>query len=89
MAWYISKSSSKNDQKMQEVEHQLTDRIWKNVRFVQSCFEECSPRKVVDAAAEAVETSPDPIDMKVRTLVDAATSVDNLIMMPATYQAWL
>ena len=89
MAWYISKSSAKNDQKMQEVEHQLSDRIWSNVRFVQDCLEECSPRDVGDAACEAVEPSPDPIDIKVKSLVDAATSVDNLSMMPATYQAWL
>lgn len=89
MAWYISKSSAKNDQKMQEVERQLSDRIWSNVRFVQDRFEECSLRKVEDAAAEATNPNPDPIDIKVRSLVDAATSAENLSMMPAAYQAWL
>jgi len=89
MAWYISKSSAKNDQKMQEVERQLSDRIWSNVRFVQDLFEECSPREVGDAAAEAITPNPDPIDIKVRSLVDAATSAEQLSFMPAAYQAWL
>lgn len=88
MSWYISKSSAKNDQKMQEVERQLSDRIWRNVKFIQDKFEECSPREVTDSAAEAT-TGADPIDMKVRALVDVATSAGNLSVMPAAYQAWL
>lgn len=89
MSWYISKSSSKNDQKMQEVERQLSDRVWKNVRFVQGRFEECSLREVTDATAEAITPEPEPIDAKVRYLVDAATSEEKLSMMPSSYQAWL
>lgn len=89
MAWYISKSSAKNDQKMQEVERQLSDRTWSNVRFVQDRFEECAPREVHDAASEAIKPNIDPIDIKVRSLVDAATSAEKLSMMPAAYAAWL
>lgn len=89
MAWYTSKSSAKTDQKMQEVEHQLSDRIWKNVRSVQSRLEECSPRIVEDAAAEAIRPDPDPIDSKVRSLVNDAAAADKLCLMPAAYQAWL
>ena len=89
MAWYISKSSARIDSKMQEVDRQLSDRVWNNVRFVQDRFEECSPRVVDDAAEEAIETDADPIDIKVRNLVDAATSEGKLSMMPATYHAWL
>jgi transformation/transcription domain-associated protein len=89
MAWYISKSSAKNDQKMQEVERQLSDRIWSNVHFVQDRFEECSPRVVEDAAAEAIKPNPDPIDIKVRSLINAATSAEKLSLMPPAYQPWL
>lgn len=89
MAWCLSRSPVKNDQKIQDLERQLSDRIWTNVRSVQDRFRECSPLVVEDAAAEALKSSPTPIDMKVRSLVDAATSSENLCMMPASYEAWL
>jgi transformation/transcription domain-associated protein len=89
MAWYVSKSSSKNDQKMQEVERQLSDRIWSNVLFVQGRFEECSMRAVDDATAEAIKPNPDPIDIKVRSLINAATNTEKLSQMPPAYQPWL
>lgn len=89
MSWYTSKSSAKNDQKLQEVEGQLSDQIWKNVRFVQECFKECSPREVEDAAAEAMSENPDPIDARVRSLIDAATSAEKLSLMPVEYHPWL
>lgn len=89
LSWYTSKSSAKNDQKLQEVERQLTDQIWKNVRFVQDCLEECSMREVENAAAEAVSPNPDPIDAKVRSLIDAATCAEKLSLMPAAYHPWL
>ena len=89
MSWYTSKSSAKTDQKMQDMERQLSDRVWSNVRFVQDRFEECSPREVEDASAEAIGSNPDPIDMQVRTLVEAATNATHLSLMPAAYQAWL
>ena len=89
LSWYTSKSSAKNDQKLQEVERQLSDQIWKNVRFVQDCFEECSMRAVENATAEAVSPNPDPVDVKVRSLIDAATSAERLSLMPAAYHPWL
>ena len=89
MSWYTSKSSTKNDQKMQEVERQLSDRVQSNVRFVQEIFAECSPREVVDAAAEIIKPTPTPIDIKVRSLVNAATNTEKLSMMPPVYQPWL
>jgi transformation/transcription domain-associated protein len=89
MAWYISKSSAKNDQKMQDIERQLFDQMWKNVQFVQDCLEECSPREILNAGAEAVQPNPDPIDAKVRSLIDVATSAEKLSLMPAAYHPWL
>ncbi len=89
LSWYTSKSSAKNDQKLKEVERQLSDQIWKNVRFVQDCFEECSTREVENATAEAVSLNPDRVDVKVRSLIDAATSAERLCLMPAAYHPWL
>ncbi len=89
MAWYISKSSGRIDSKMQEVDRHLSARVLNNVRFVQDRFEECSPRVVEDAAEEAIEPNVEPIDIKVRDLVETATSEEKLSMMPATYHAWL
>ena len=71
------------------MEHRLNERIWSNVRIVQDRFEECSPRKVDDAASEASAPNPTPIDMKVRTLVETTTSAEKLSMMPPEYEAWL
>lgn len=89
MAWYISKSSPKNDQKMQEIERQLSDRIWSNVLSVQERFEECSPRVVSDTATEATKLNPNPIDSNLRFLIDAATSPNQLSQMPPSFQPWL
>ncbi len=89
LAWYISKSEARNDQKMQKLEIQLSDRIWRNVSFAQRQFEECSVRRVENATEEVVSNNPDPIDIKVRNLVDVATDSKNLSLMSPTYQAWL
>lgn len=89
ISWYTSKSNARNDQKTQELELQLSDRVWKNVRFVEEHLEECSPREVKTASEEAISSNPEPIDSKVRQLLDAATNPDNLSMMPPAYQAWL
>ena len=89
IAWYLSKTSPQTDKKMQEMEYRLNERIWSNVRIIQDRFEECSPRKVDDAASEASMPNPTPIDMKVRTLVETATSAEKLSMMPPEYEAWL
>ena len=89
IAWYLSKTSPQTDKKMQEMEYRINERIWSNVRIIQDRFEECSPRKVDDAASEASMPNPTPIDMKVRTLVETATSAEKLSMMPPEYEAWL
>lgn len=88
ISWYTSKTSSANDKKLQDVELQLSDRVWKNVRFVQQRLDSCAPQRV-ENVAEAIKEDPDPIDMKVRTLVDAACSAERLSSMPASFQAWL
>ena len=88
ISWYTSKTSAANDKKIQDIELQLSDRVWKNVRFVQQRFDSCAP-ECVENVAEAIEDNAPPIDMKVRALVDAACSADNLSSMPTSYQAWL
>jgi hypothetical protein len=88
ISWYTSKTSSANDKKLQDVELQLSDRVWKNVHFVQQRLDSCAPKRV-ENVAEAIKEDPDPIDMKVRTLVDAACSAERLSSMPASFQAWL
>jgi len=88
ISWYTSKTSAANDKKIQDIELQLSDRVWKNVRFVQQRLDSCAPERV-ENAAEAIKGTVAPIDMKVRTLVDAACSVDRLSSMAPSYQAWL
>lgn len=88
ISWYTSKTSAANDKKIQDIELQLSDRVWKNVRFVQQRLDSCAPKRV-ENVAEAIKENAAPIDMKVRSLVDAACSVDRLSSMPASYQAWL
>lgn len=90
ISWYTSKTSAANDKKIQDIELQLSDRVWKNVRFVQQRLDSCAPERV-ENVAEAIKGNVDvaPIDMKVRTLVDAACCVDRLSSMSASYQAWL
>lgn len=89
ISWYTSKSNPRSDHKSRELEVQLSDRIWKNVGYVQERVEECSVRLVEDASKEAISKNPDPVDSKVRQLVNAATNSDNLSLMSATFQAWL
>mmetsp|Transcript_19582 Transcript_19582/g.41009 ORF Transcript_19582/g.41009 Transcript_19582/m.41009 type:complete len:1565 (+) Transcript_19582:380-5074(+) len=89
ISWYTSKSNPRNDHKSRELEVQLSDRIWKNVGYVQERVEECSARLVEDASKEAISENPDPVDSKVRQLISVATNSDNLSLMSATFQAWL
>ena len=89
ISWYISKTQPRNDKKMQEMEHQLSERVRKNMDFVQTRIEECSARYVKNAGEEAVSESPQPVDAHVRSLVDLATNEKKLSLMPSSYQAWL
>jgi phosphatidylinositol kinase/protein kinase (PI-3 family) len=87
--WYTSKTQPRHDKKMQETEHQLSDRVWKNIRYVQARIEESATRAVENAAEEAISTDPQPIDAHVRNLLAAATNEQKLSLMSASYQAWL
>ena len=89
ISWYISKTQPRNDRKMQEMEHQLSERVSMNIRYVQTRIEECSIRPVANAAEEAISENPQPVDAHVRHLVDAATSEEKLCLMSPGYQAWL
>ena len=88
MSWYTSKTQPRHDRKMQEMEHQLSERVKKNIRYVQARLKECSARHVENAAEEAVSEDPQPIDAHVRNLVDAATNEETLSLMSPNYQAW-
>jgi len=89
ISWYTSKTQPRNDKKTQEMEHQLSERVRKNVGYVQKRLEECSVRHVENAAEEAISENPQPVDAHVRNLVTAATNEEKLCLMSSTYQAWL
>mmetsp|Transcript_42172 Transcript_42172/g.63679 ORF Transcript_42172/g.63679 Transcript_42172/m.63679 type:complete len:1904 (+) Transcript_42172:2-5713(+) len=85
ISWYTSKSTARNDIKMQELERQLADRVDKNVIFVQDRIRQCTPQSGAFPKADQTET----VDSSVRELLKAATSEQNLCMMSPVYQAWL
>lgn len=80
--WYC-KSGIFSDTKLQALEKQLSDRVSKNVSYLQARFSECAPHKEKTAAMQ------EPIDKKVRDLMFVASSPDRLCMMPTSYQGWL
>lgn len=85
--WYTSKSSPRTDAKTQELERQLMDRVLKNAALVQGRLKECVPH---GARTEGVEPKGDePIDKRVRELLDKSTQAERLCMMPNAYQPWL
>jgi hypothetical protein len=73
---------AKSDNKTQEMERQLVDRVSQNVATVQSRFSECSPKLRKDKKEGLV-------DQRVRELLDAAQSKDNICMMNGTFQGWV
>jgi transformation/transcription domain-associated protein len=81
LAWY-SKTLAKTDSKTQELEHQLIERVAKNVSLVHARFSECAPTST-KAAKEG------SIDSKIRELYEQATNAELLSMMPTNYHAWL
>ena len=81
LAWY-SKSLAKTDSKTQELEHQLIERVSKNVSLVHARFSECAPTST-KAAKEGA------IDSKIKELFELAKSTEKLSMMPTNYHAWL
>lgn len=78
LAWY-SKSQAKTDNKTQELERQLIERVSKNVSTLQLRFAECSPNK----------RNKEPADARVQNLYAAATNTEKLCMMPTSYHPWL
>ncbi|CAB9517671.1 PI3/PI4-kinase family protein C1F5.11c [Seminavis robusta] len=89
VAWYC-KSMAKSDSKLQELEKQLADRVSKNVYYMQMRFAECSLRESGSkSSTKAANTAKDPIDQKVRDLIEIASRPDKLATMPTSYQAWL
>lgn len=92
VAWYTSKSMAKSDAKMQELEKQLMDRIIRNTLHIESRIAECAP-KVAPSEESQDKTSgvlkKEPVDWKVKQLVQEAADPRRQCMMPSNYQAWL
>jgi transformation/transcription domain-associated protein len=87
IAWYTSKSMAKSDSKTQDLEKQLGDRAAKNVAQVQVRIVECAPAK---PPVDMKEIPTEPVNQKVRSLIEQATDPEKLCMMlPNSYQPWL
>jgi transformation/transcription domain-associated protein len=87
VSWYLSKSSQREgtQRSIQELEHQLADRVKKNVALIQSRFQHCSIKILKDDETKKY----DSCDYRVKELISAATSTRNLVSMPSNYAAWL
>ena len=86
--WYTSKSSPRNDTKMQELERQLMDRVLKNAALVQGRLKECAPGYGSQAEDDQID-GMEPIDRHVRGLLRKAIQAERLSMMPTPFQPWL
>jgi transformation/transcription domain-associated protein len=82
---FYTKSLAKSDVKTVEMEKQLVERVARNVATVHTRFAECVPR----ANNPEGEQTTNPIDQRVRDLIEAARNPDNLCMMSGNYQPWL
>eukprot|EP00557_Chaetoceros_sp_GSL56_P001585 CAMPEP_0176500498 /NCGR_PEP_ID=MMETSP0200_2-20121128/13588_1 /TAXON_ID=947934 /ORGANISM="Chaetoceros sp., Strain GSL56" /LENGTH=4498 /DNA_ID=CAMNT_0017899179 /DNA_START=1114 /DNA_END=14610 /DNA_ORIENTATION=+ len=87
VSWYLSKSSQREgtQRTIQELEHQLADRVKKNVALIQSRFQYCSIKNLQDDETKKY----DSCDYRVKELISLATSTKNLVSMPSNYAAWL
>lgn len=81
---FYTRSMPKSDLKTQEMERQLADRVVKNAATILSRISECSPRHNPDDL-----TSVDPVDKRVRDLIEASRRDENLCQMSSSYQGWL
>lgn len=81
---FYTRSMPKSDIKTQEMEKQLADRVVKNAATIFSRISECAPRSNIRDQDES-----HPIDKRVRDLIEAARSADNVCQMPSSYQGWL
>jgi len=83
---FYTKSMAKSDTKTQEMERQLVDRVARNVSMLHARFAECAPCRESKASDEKSE---DPIDQRVRELLNEAQSAENICMLPGNYQGWI
>jgi transformation/transcription domain-associated protein len=83
---YYTKSMAKSDVKTVEMERQLTESVRRNVATLHTRFKECS---FSSGRARHESNNEQPIDEKVRKLVEAAQDRENLCMMPGRFQGWL
>ena len=85
VSWYLSKSAQRDgtQRSTQDLERHLSDRVKKNVYFIQSRLEECAPRSENDNKANI------PIDDSVDKLISMATRPENLLKMPLSFCPWL
>lgn len=81
---FYTKSIAKSDTKTQEMERQLMDRITKNTMSVKARFSECAP-----LVRDLSKAKRQPVDYRVRELLEAAQDPEKLCMMQGSYQAWL
>jgi transformation/transcription domain-associated protein len=79
---FYTKSIAKSDNKTQEMERQLMDRIVMNSSTVLKRFAECSP-SFEDANADK------SVDEKLKGLIAEAQDPTNVCMMQGSYQGWL
>lgn len=80
---FYTKSLAKPDNKTQEMEKQLLERISKNVATAQYRLASCSPYLSKDKSKD------DPIDKHVQQLLAIAQKDEQICMMPSTFVGWL
>jgi transformation/transcription domain-associated protein len=85
---FYTRSMPKSDSKTQEMERQLADRVVKNAATILSRIVECAPRGRA-TRDDAATSETDPVDKRVRDLVDASRSAEKLCQMPSSFQGWL
>jgi len=83
---FYTKAMAKSDSKTFEMEKQLAETVKSNVAMLFSRFEECSPS---DKKTDRETAGEEPIDQRVRDLVQAAREPENICMMPGSFQGWL
>lgn len=83
---FYTRSMPKSDSKTQEMERQLADRVVKNAASILHRLGECAP---CVNREDAPATEEDPVDKKVRDLIDYSRRAENLCQMSSSYQGWL
>jgi len=81
---FYTRSMPKSDNKTQEMEKQLSDRVLKNVAMISGRLGECTP-----TSPEVDDVKKHPIDKRVRELLEVARQPESLCMMQSNFQGWL